>query len=149
MVIVLLAQQKLHWAAKRQATKQHVVQKNRSKPEEKSREKQARTGPLSPLEPYITHQKQEIENQEGKIESLEEELAEPCCTKCHRKEGHNRLNCPYPAPCSSALFCGNIDKHPDDKRIVKQKAKQLTEERKSLLAMKDELKNGENECKHR
>ncbi len=45
--------------------------------------------------------------------------------------------------CSSALFCGNIDKHPDDKQTVKQKTKQLTEERKSLEVMKEELKNRE------
>ncbi len=43
----------------------------------------------------------------------------------------------------SALFCGNIDKHPDDKQTVKQKTKQLTEERKSLEVMKEELKNRE------
>ena len=77
---------------------------------------------LIPIESYIAHQKLEIQNQEAKIESLEKELAEyvarrtlpstsslPCCNKCHRKEGHNRLNCPYPTACMSALFCGNID----------------------------------------
>ena len=111
---------------------------------------------MSPIESYIAHQKRKIENQEAKIESLEDELAEytarrtlpstsslPCCNKCHRKEGHNRLNCPYPTVCTSSLFCGNIDKHPDDKQTAKQKTKQLNEERKSLLAMKDELKNRE------
>ena len=111
---------------------------------------------MSPIESYIAHQKRKIENQEAKIESLEDELAEytarrtlsstsslPCCNKCHRKEGHNRLNCPYPTVCTSSLFCGNIDKHPDDKQMAKQKTKQLNEERKSLLAMKDELKNRE------
>jgi hypothetical protein len=45
--------------------------------------------------------------------------------------------------CASALFRGNIDRHPDDKQTVKQKTKQLNDERKSLLAMKEELKNRE------
>lgn len=115
------------------------------------------SGPiLSPLASYIAHQKQEIENQEAKIEELEKELADytaertllsnsslPRCSKCHRKERHNRLNCPYPVECTSALFCGSIDKHPDDKQRVKQKTRQLNEERKSLLGMKEELKNRE------
>ncbi len=136
--------------------------KNRPKPKEKSTRKRlnygssSANGPLSSIESYIAHQKQKIKSQEAKIESLEEELAEytaqrmlpstsslPCCSKCHRKEGHNRLNCPYPMACSSALFCGNIDKHPDDKQTVKQKTKQLTEKRKSLEVMKEELKNRE------
>ena len=138
--------------------------KNKPKPKEKPARKRlnygssSASGPtvLSPIESYIAHQKLEIQNQEAKIESLEEELEEyvarrtlpstsslPCCNKCHRKEGHNRLNCPYPTACTSALFCGNIDKHPDDKQTVKQKTKQLSEERKSLQAMKEELKNRE------
>ena len=111
---------------------------------------------MSPIESYIAHQKLKIKNQEAKIESLQEQLAEyvarrtlsstsslPCCNKCHRKKGHNRPNCPYPTACTSALFCGNIDKHPDDKQTLKQKTKQLSEERKSLQAMKEELKNRE------
>lgn len=111
---------------------------------------------LSPIQSYLAHQKREIKNQEAKIEQLGQELADytaertlpsnsslPCCSKCHRKEGHNRLNCPYPRECTSALFCGNIDKHPDDKQTVKQKTKLLAEERKSLVVMKEELKSRE------
>ena len=134
--------------------------KNKPKPKEKPARKRlnygssSSSGPtvLSPIESYIAHQKLEIQNQQAKIESLEEDLAEyvarrklpstsslPCCNKCRQKEGH----CPYPTACTSALFCGNIDKHPDDKQTVKQKAKQLSDERKSLQAMKEELKNRE------
>ena len=110
---------------------------------------------LSPLASYIAHQKHEMEQQEAKIEKFRHDLADftaartlssskssqPCCSKCHRKEGHNRLNCPYPRECTSALFCGNMDKHPDDKQAVKQKTKQLNEQRKVLVVMKDELEN--------
>lgn len=64
----------------------------------------------------------------------------PSCSKCHKKEHHNRLNCPYPSPCMSTKFCKNIEKHPDDKQFLKQQ-KQLAEERKCLLSLKTELAN--------
>lgn len=64
----------------------------------------------------------------------------PSCSKCHKKENHNRLNCPYPSPCMSTEFCKNIEKHPDDKQFLKQQ-KQLAEERKCLLSLKTELAN--------
>ena len=54
----------------------------------------------------------------------------PTCSKCHLKEGHNRLNCPYPSNCLSLTYCRNIDKHPDDKQTLKDLNKKLTEERK-------------------
>ena len=56
--------------------------KNRPKPKEKSTRKRlnyrsnSASGPLSPIESYIAHQKQKIKSQEAKNESLEEELAE-------------------------------------------------------------------------
>ena len=58
--------------------------KNKPKPKEKRAKKRlnygssSASGPtvLSPIESYIAQQKLEIQNQEAKIESLEEELEE-------------------------------------------------------------------------
>ena len=70
----------------------------------------------------------------------------PMCGKCHLKEGHNRLNCRYPNACSLSTYCKNIDKHPKDKQTVKELDKKLSEERKLLSKMKEELKNRETSC---
>ena len=110
---------------------------------------------LSPLESYLNQQLVEIGLQENKVDQQTDinnymsertpprnvNAALPCCSKCHRKEGHNRLNCPYPNPCSSATFCGVLEKHPEDKLVLKRKNKELAAEKKSLLAMREELKN--------
>jgi hypothetical protein len=47
----------------------------------------------------------------------------PCFNRCHLREGHNRLNCPYPNPCSSAKYCGNVEKHPEEKQVTKIKTR--------------------------
>ena len=39
--------------------------------------------------------------------------AGPMCGKCHRREKHNRLNCPY-QECETMFHGGEIDKHPED-----------------------------------
>ena len=46
------------------------------------------------------------------------DYSKPSCTNCHRRERHNRVNCPYKAhPCQSAEFCGNLSKHKDLKKL--------------------------------
>lgn len=78
--------------------------------------------------------------------SLRRLLCQLVACKCHLKEGHNRLNCPYPNHCSSSIFCKNVDKHPEDKQAIKELNKRFGEERKRLSSMKEELKNRENAC---
>ena len=116
---------------------------------------------VSPLQSFILHQKHMIEDQEGTVYKIEKDRDNfvrdrtpkqvvlstlPTCSKCHLKEGHNRLNCPYPSSCLSSAYCRNIDKHPDDKQTLKDLNKKLTEERKRLSSMKEELKNKEQAC---
>ena len=108
---------------------------------------------VSPLQSYILHQKGMIEDQVRTLRSTEKDRDNfirerkqyvlsnlPTYGKCHLKEGHNRLNCPYPNPCSSSIYCKNIDKHPDDKQTLKDLNKKLNEERKLLSFMTEELK---------
>ena len=116
---------------------------------------------VSPLQSFILHQKHMIEDQERTVYKIEKDRDNfvrdrtpkqvvlstlPTCSKCHLKEGHNRLNCPYPSSCLSSAYCRNIDKHPDDKQTLKDLNKKLTEERKRLSSMKEELKNKEQAC---
>ena len=118
---------------------------------------------VSPLQSYILHQKSMIDDQEQTVFDIEKErdifvqerapkqdvltkIVMPTCSKCHLKEGHNRLNCPYPNHCSSSIFCKNVEKHPEDKQAIKEFNKRLGEERKRLSSMKEELKNRENAC---
>ena len=139
-------------ATKLTATKNTIEKKSRKKLTYKSEK------PISPLQSYILHQEKLIEEQGCKVRSLEKEMDEltreitqtgkncalpalPCCSKCHLREGHNRLNCPYPNPCSAAKYCGNLEKHPDEKQVVKDQNKHLSDERKKLKSMKEELQN--------
>ena len=116
---------------------------------------------VSPLQSFILHQKHMIEDQERTVYKIEKDRDNfvrdrtpkqvvlstlPTCSKCHLKEGHNRLNCPYPSSCLSSAYCKNIDKHSDDKQTLKDLNKKLTEERKRLSSMKEELKNKEQAC---
>ena len=114
---------------------------------------------VSPLQSYILHQKDAIKDQEKTLHSIEKDRDDfvrvckqrvsstlPTCSKCHLKEGHNRLNCPYPKPCSSSIYCKNVDKHPEDKQTLKDLNKKLCEERKCLSSMKEDLKNKEKSC---
>ena len=63
----------------------------------------------------------------------------PVCSKCHLREGHNRLNCPYPLACSSSAYCKNISKHPEEKTVLKELIKQGTEEGNKLTSMREDL----------
>ena len=114
---------------------------------------------VSPLQSYILHKKDAIKDQEKTLHSIEKDHDDfvrvrkqhvsstlPTCSKCHLKEGHNQLNCPYPKPCSSSIYCKNVDKHPEDKQTLKDLNKKLCEELKRLSSMKEDLKNKEKSC---
>ena len=47
------------------------------------------------------------------------------CGKCHFKVGHTRRNCDG-AECTSAMLCGIIDKHPNDKAVRRNLSQQVT-----------------------
>ena len=114
---------------------------------------------VSPLQSYILHQKDAIKDQEKTLYSIEKDRDDfvrvrkqrvsptlPTCSKCHLKEGHNQLNCPYLKPSSSSIYCKYVDKHPEDKQILKDIDKKLCEGRKRLSSMKEDLKNKEKSC---
>ena len=49
------------------------------------------------------------------------------------REGHNRLNCPYKGhPCLSSKFCGDLNKHKDEKDAVSAAANRLQSAKKCL-----------------
>ena len=41
------------------------------------------------------------------------------CTKCHNS-GHNRTRCTF-ATCISATICGDLKRHPDENKYLKDK----------------------------
>jgi len=63
----------------------------------------------------------------------------PVCSKCHLREGQNRLNCPYPLASSSSAYCKNISKHPEETTVLKELIKQGTDEGNKLASMREEL----------
>ena len=83
----------------------------------------------SPLDLLIEDKQVELEKERKKVSELQRELerlsavygkhpgvdySRLACTNCHRREGHNRLNCPYKGhPCFSSKFCGDLNKHKD------------------------------------
>ena len=107
----------------------------------------------SPLESYVASQKQEIMRQTLKVEAIRRKIdaykgertpmaltsSLAVCSKCHLREGHNRLNCPYPLACSSSAYCKNISKHPEEKAVLKELIKQGTDEDNKLASMREDL----------
>lgn len=88
----------------------------------------------SPLELLIEDKEKELTVAKKKRDELQDEYesiatkfskhldvdySKPSCTCCHRREGHNRTNCPFKGfPCKSAEFCGDINKHKDEKDVL-------------------------------
>lgn len=116
----------------------------------------------SPLDLLIQDKQVEVEKERKNVTELQRELerlsavyskhpdvnySKPACTNCHRREGHNRVNCPYKGhPCLSSTFCGDLNKHKDEKDTVSAAANRLQSAKKCLqklentLAMKSALK---------
>ena len=107
----------------------------------------------SPLESYVASQQEEIKRQTLKVEAVKRKIdaykgectptvlisSLPVCSKCHLREGHNRLNCPYPLACSSSMYCKNVSKHPEEKAALKELIKQGTDEDNKLASMREDL----------
>ena len=107
----------------------------------------------SPLELYITSQQEQVKRQTLKVEAIQRKIdaykggrtptalisSLPDCSKCHLREGHNRLHCPYPMSCSSIVYCKNINKHPEEKTVLKELIKQGTDEGNKLASMREDL----------
>ena len=95
----------------------------------------------SPLDLLIEDKQVELEKEREKVNGLQRELerlsavygkhpgvdfSRLACTNCHRREGHNRVNCPYKGhPCLSSKFCGDLNKHKDEKDAVSAAAQNL------------------------
>ena len=107
----------------------------------------------SPLESYVASQQEEIKRQTLKVEAVKRKIdaykgertptalisSLPVCSKCHLREGHNRLNCPYPLACPSSMYCKNVSKHPEEKAALKELIKQGTDEDNKLASMREDL----------
>ena len=110
----------------------------------------------SPVENLIRSKEEQIRKQEAEIARKTHELASleqsfsqrpidstrTACTKCHLRAGHTRANCVNEC-CTSARLCGDIKRHPEEKRqtkdlktdlqLLKSKRKKLKAELDSLL----------------
>jgi hypothetical protein len=111
----------------------------------------------SPLELLIQDKQREVVKRREKVLEIEEEFQclsslygkkpnidyfKPACTNCHRREGHNRINCPYKGhPCLSAEFCGDINKHKNEKDILSEKNNLLQSQTKNLQKLKNGLQS--------
>ena len=109
----------------------------------------------SPLDLLIQDKQVEVEKESQKVTELQRELerlsadygkhagidyTRPACTNCHRREGHNRINCPYKGhPCTSSRFCGDLNKHKDEKDAVSAAANRLQSAKKCLQKLKNDL----------
>ena len=98
----------------------------------------------SPLEKYIDHQQEKLDalkQKELQLSGWVKEYADlkrpgsgqrrdgPMCGNCHRRENHNRLNCPY-AECETFFHCGEIAKHAAEKATLKDLEKQHKDDTK-------------------
>ena len=78
----------------------------------------------TPLEKYLKDAERQVSIQTDLVEKAQNnidqfnssipqiEKGSPSCSLCHRRENHDRVNCPYkPYKCKSAFACGDIEKH--------------------------------------
>lgn len=107
----------------------------------------------SPLEKYIETLKENLQEAKSKERRVSEWLQEhllsdknkksnregPMCSNCHRREGHNRLNCPY-QKCGAFFHCGDLGKHPEMKAEVKDVERQQRELQKDITSIENDLK---------
>ena len=89
----------------------------------------------------VTEEKKKVMEKEKEVQELSAkygkqagiDYSKPAYTNCHRRERHNRLNCPYKAhPCQSAEICGDLNKHEDEKDILSRAVNELNTAKKSL-----------------
>ena len=109
---------------------------------------------LSPVDKLIMSKKQEIKTQKEKIAEKTEEIntleeafsvnpldtSRPACSKCHLRAGHTRTNCKNKV-CMSARICGDLKRHPEDKKEIKDLQSDLKHLNNMLKRQKDELSN--------
>jgi hypothetical protein len=95
---------------------------------------------LSPVDKLVESKQREIKTQKEKIaektaeiEDLEEsfsvkpfalDMCRPACSKCHLRAGHTRPNCQNEL-CMSARLCGDLKRHPEEKKEIKDLQSEL------------------------
>ena len=109
---------------------------------------------LSPVDKLIESKQQEIKTQKEKIaekteeiESLQEtfsvkplDATRPACSKCHLRAGHTRPNCQNKV-CMSARLCGDLKRHPEERKEIKDLQSDLKLLHTTLKRQNDELSN--------
>ena len=96
-------------------------------------------------EEQIHKHEAEITTKNHEIDSLEQSFSQrpidstrPACTKCHLRAGHTRANCVREC-CTSAPLCGDLKRHPEEKREIKKLNKDLQLLKIKLKRCKKEL----------
>lgn len=65
----------------------------------------------------------------------------PLCTKCHTG-GHNRTRCTF-ATCISATICGDIKRHPEENKYLKDQKDELKALKVKLTKIEQDIKSKE------
>ena len=112
------------------------------------------TNYTSPLERYLKDAEMQVSVQTDLVKKAQNNIDEfnssipnidkrsPSCSLCHRRENHNRVNCPYkPYKCESAFTCGDLEKHKDEKDQLKQLQQELNTEKQKLKKLELQLKS--------
>lgn len=84
-----------------------------------------------------------MEKKENESEELEESYGKlrdnsPKCTNYHIS-GHNKASCTFPH-CVFAAVCGDIKRHPDKNKYIKDKRDELKTVSSKLNRLHDEFK---------
>ena len=72
----------------------------------------------SPIENLIRSKEEQNLNTKLKLLRKLIDSSRPACTKCHFRAGHTRTNCVSEC-CISARLCGDLKRHPEEKRQIK------------------------------
>jgi hypothetical protein len=111
------------------------------------------TNHRSPLERYLLDAELQVSTQAELVQKAEDKVDQfksaipvvenrsPACSLCHRRENHNRVNCPYkPYKCESAFTCGDLEKHKDEKDHLKSLQQELNTEKQKLRKLELQFK---------
>ena len=110
------------------------------------------TSPVENQRKFIWSKEEQTRKHETEISTKTHEIAlleqsfsqrpidssRPACTKCHLRAGHTRTNCVSEC-CTSARLCGDLKRHPEEKRQIKNLNTDLQLLKIKLKRCKEEL----------
>ena len=90
------------------------------------------------MKEMIADKKESLASIEKSFTAKTLDATRPACSKCHLRAGHVGTICRN-EQCTSARYCGDVKRHSEDKKEIKDLQSDINSQEKKLRRMKDEL----------